>query len=222
MSRKNRNPAILKLTTSSTSGKIATSGAMRPRRRMAENYLVIWVDGSIDTDNQDCKNKLEQLHTVINEVKLCTKPKQCVEFLNGMGGGKAFVISSGALGKNLVHNIHGMTQVDAIYIFHGNRALHEQWSKVRGIFNSMKPICESLKKIVAECQYNYDAIPMSFVPKRMMTEEATASSEQNHDQLPPSYMYSVIFKDIILEIDDDDTTQFDQNGLVYSLFIDGK
>ncbi|CAF3692473.1 unnamed protein product [Rotaria socialis] len=36
-----------------------------------------------------------------------------------------------------------------------------------------------------------------------MTEGATGSNPKNLDQLPPTYMYSVIFKDIILEIDDD-------------------
>ncbi|CAF3328320.1 unnamed protein product [Rotaria socialis] len=43
---------------------------------------------------------------------------------------------------------------------------------------------------------------MSFMPKRNTSD--TASCEQNLDQLPPTYMYSVIFKDIILDIDDDD------------------
>ncbi|CAF5192624.1 unnamed protein product, partial [Rotaria magnacalcarata] len=38
----------------------------------------------------------------------------------------------------------------------------------------------------------------------MMTEGATGSDQKNLDQLPPSYMYSVIFKDIVLEINDDD------------------
>ncbi|CAM4848531.1 unnamed protein product, partial [Rotaria magnacalcarata] len=36
-----------------------------------------------------------------------------------------------------------------------------------------------------------------------MTAE-DGSQEQNLDQLQPSYMYSVLFKDIILEIDEDD------------------
>ncbi|CAF2249563.1 unnamed protein product [Rotaria magnacalcarata] len=43
---------------------------------------------------------------------------------------------------------------------------------------------------------------MSFVPKRCTSD--AASNEQNTNQLPPAYMYSVIFKDIVLEINDDD------------------
>ncbi|CAF2258990.1 unnamed protein product [Rotaria magnacalcarata] len=45
-------------------------------------------------------------------------------------------------------------------------------------------------------------MPMSFVPERTASE--VISNKQSLDQLPPSYMYSVIFKEIILEIDDDD------------------
>ncbi|CAF4581869.1 unnamed protein product, partial [Rotaria magnacalcarata] len=57
-----------------------------------------------------------------------------------------------------------------------------------------------LTKATQSC--DHAAIPMSFIPKRQISE--AASSEQNLNQLPPSYMYSVIFKDIILEIDHDD------------------
>ncbi|CAF3276772.1 unnamed protein product [Rotaria socialis] len=100
-----------------------------------------------------------------------------------------------------------MPKVDAIYIFCGNQACHESWSKdwpkIRGVFISIKPICESLKKVAGEC--DHDSIPMSFVPKQTMTKGATGSDEKSLDQLPPSYMHSVIFKDIILEIDDADS-----------------
>ncbi|CAM4879410.1 unnamed protein product [Rotaria socialis] len=197
MSRTNPNPTI---TTSTVS-----SNAIQPRRRTAQNYLVIWVDGNIDENSEDCRNTLAQLRAVVSEVKPCTTPEYCVEFLNEMDEGKAFIISSGALGQSLVNNIHGMSKVNAIYIFCGNKARHElwakEWQKIRGVFTSIKPICESLKKVPHECDHN--SIPMNFVPKRCTPD--AAFNEQKLNQLPPTYMYSVIFKDILLEIDDDDT-----------------
>ncbi|CAF4711954.1 unnamed protein product, partial [Rotaria socialis] len=85
-----------------------------------------------------------------------------------------------------------MPKVNAIYIFCGSKALHEAWAKdwpkIRGVFTSIKPICESLKKVAHEC--DHDSIPMSFVPKQTMTEGATGSDSKTLDQLPPSYMYS--------------------------------
>ncbi|CAF2091526.1 unnamed protein product [Rotaria magnacalcarata] len=61
-------------------------------------------------------------------------------------------------------------------------------------------MCESLKNVAREC--DHDTNPMSSVPKRCTPD--AASNEQNLNQLPPTYMYSVIFKDIVLEIDDYD------------------
>ncbi|CAF3328894.1 unnamed protein product [Rotaria socialis] len=197
MSRTNPNPTI---TTSTVS-----LNAIQPRRRTAQNYLVIWVDGNIDKNSEDCRNTLAQLRAVVSEVKLCTTPEYCVEFLNEMDEGKAFIISSGALGQSFVNNIHGMSKVNAIYIFCGNKARHElwakEWQKIRGVFTSIKPICESLKEVAHECDHN--SIPMNFVPKRCTPD--AAFNEQKLNQLPPAYMYSVVFKDILLEIDDDDT-----------------
>ncbi|CAF3361473.1 unnamed protein product [Rotaria socialis] len=201
-----------KPTAGATVSRTTTSDAIRPRRRMTQNYLVIWVDGNINENTEDCRNTLAQLRVVVSEVNVCRTPEGCTEFLNKMDEGKAFVISSGALGQSLVNDIHGMPKVDAIYIFCGNKARHEAWAKdwpkIRGVFTSVKPICESLKKVAHEC--DHDSIPMSFVPKRCASD--AASNEQNLNQLPPAYMYSVIFKDIVLEINDDDTKSM--NNLV--------
>ncbi|CAF1576994.1 unnamed protein product, partial [Rotaria magnacalcarata] len=53
---------------------------------------------------------------------------------------------------------------------------------------------------------------MSFISKREISE--AVSNKQNLDQLPPSYMYSITFKDIVLEIDDDDDDAKSINTLV--------
>ncbi|CAF4670334.1 unnamed protein product [Rotaria socialis] len=55
--------------------------------------------------------------------------------------------------------------------------------------------------IAREC--DHDALSMSFVSKRMMVT-ATQSDQQPLDQLEPSFMYSVLFKKIVLEIKEDD------------------
>ncbi|CAM4808793.1 unnamed protein product [Rotaria magnacalcarata] len=196
----------VKSTVVGAASKTATSNDMRPRRRMVQNYLIIWIDGNINLNNCDCQNTLEQLRTVVNEVKLCTTPSQCIEILNEIDDGKVFIISSGALCQHLVPDIHEMPTVDAIYIFGDNKANHEQlakeWTKIRGVFTSIEPICESLKKVARHC--DHDSIPMSFVPKQMIATNGV-SQQQNLDQLEPSYMYSMLFKDIMLGIHEDDT-----------------
>ncbi|CAF3699095.1 unnamed protein product [Rotaria sp. Silwood1] len=179
---------------------ITSSNTMQPKRCMIQNYLLIWIDENINEANKDCQNTLTQLRSVVNEVTICTEPAQCIKCLNDMNDEKAFVISSGALGQHLIPQIHDMPQLYAIYVFCGNESQHkvwiQEWSKIQGVFTSIKPICDSLKKVARDC--DHDAISMSFVPKRMMA--ATSSDQQNLDQLEPSYMYSVLFKEIVLEI----------------------
>ncbi|CAF1250286.1 unnamed protein product, partial [Rotaria magnacalcarata] len=206
MGRKNSESTASSARQHITTNTIVSLNSTQTRRRMIQNYLVIWVDGTIDENNEDCRNVLAQLRAAVSEVNVCRTPEQCVECLNDIDDEKAFVIVSGYVGQQLVPAIHSMHVVYAIYIFCGNKARHDQWanewSKIRGVFTSIKPICESLKKVGRD--YDHESIPMSFIPKQTMIEGATGLDQKYLDQLPPTYMYSVIFKDIILEINDDD------------------
>ncbi|CAF4691468.1 unnamed protein product, partial [Rotaria sp. Silwood2] len=129
----------------------ALPSIIEPTGNMTQNYLLIWVDSNIDQARQDYRNTLEELRNIVNQVNICTTSAQCIEILNDLDDAKAFVISSGALGQQLVPAIHGMAQLDSIYIFCGTKAWHEEWAKkwpkIQGVFTSITPICESLKKV---------------------------------------------------------------------------
>ncbi|CAF1502741.1 unnamed protein product [Adineta steineri] len=175
------------------------------RRRIRQNYLLIWVDVDIDENNDDFRNALTELRKVVPEVKTCRTSEQCIEYLNEMVEDKAFVISSAALSQHLVPEMITFTKLDAIYILGGNRAQVEEWAsewpKIEGVYNAIQPICQSLNKVIRGC--DHDLIPMSFVSREMI--EAATLDESNNNRLPPAYMYTLLFKEIVLEIDDDST-----------------
>ncbi|CAF2056713.1 unnamed protein product [Rotaria magnacalcarata] len=201
MINRNSQQSTSKSTSNATASTGSLPNATGQKQIRVQNYLVIWVDGSIALNNKDCQNTLTQLREVVRKVNFCTTPEECIQFLNQMDDERAFIISSGALGQQLVSDIHHMAQVDAIYIFCGNKTRHagwtKYWPKIEGVFISITPICESLKKVAREC--DHETIPMSFVSKRMV-----APGEQNINELPSSYMYTMLFKEIALEIDEDD------------------
>ncbi|CAF4003174.1 unnamed protein product, partial [Adineta steineri] len=149
------------------------------RQRIAQNYLLVWVDASIDETKKNCQNTLTQLRAVINDVTICTQSDQCIQFLDKFKDEKAFVITSGSLGEHLVPEIHDMPKLDAIYIFYNNTSSDQlwtrDWNKIKGVHNNIKDICEALKTSVK--QVNQDSIPISFV-----TTNETVSSE-NLNQL---------------------------------------
>ncbi|CAF3377101.1 unnamed protein product [Rotaria sp. Silwood2] len=172
--------------------------------RIVQNFLLVWLDAKIDEHKEDFKYSLTQLRNIVNTVEVFIDADQCIDYLKSIKDEKIFLIVSGKLGKKTVSLVHNMTQLDTIFVFCRNKERHKQWakdwSKVRHISTSIESICKRLKKVAREC--DHDKIPMSFLPKQIMIE--AASSQQNINQLEPSYMYSVLFKEIILEMDADD------------------
>jgi tetratricopeptide (TPR) repeat protein len=139
------------------------------------------------------------LRQVVNTVNTFIDVDECINFINGINQERAFVISSGALGKTTVPMVHDKPQVNTIYIFCGNKGYHEKWAKgwpkVAGVYTDITPICEALKQATQDCDHN--SISISFAKK---TEGATGPS---HDTLDSSFMYTQILKEILLTIDFD-------------------
>jgi tetratricopeptide (TPR) repeat protein len=87
--------------------------------------------------------------------------------------------------------------VDSIFIFCDNNKHREQWtkdwSKIKGVFTEITPICEALKQAAQQCEQN--AISISIMGT------GGDVSKKNLDQLDPSFMYTQIMKEILLTIE---------------------
>jgi tetratricopeptide (TPR) repeat protein len=164
--------------------------------KMVQNVLLIWLDSNIDDNNDDCCNTISQLRRIVNTINTFTNGEECIEFINSMNEEKVCMIISGSLGEHIVPRVHNMSQVDSIFIFCGNKKGHEQWvkdwSKIKGVFTDIAPICEGLKQAANECEQN--AIPISF----MATSGDTSAKSLN--QLDCTFMYTQIIKEILLNI----------------------
>ena len=129
--------AVSKSGMGAISGTVASLGTSQSRIRRLQSYLLIWIDGNFDDTKKDCQNTLKQLRSVVKEVHVLATPMQCITFLNEMDNQRAFIISSGALGLELVPEIHDIPLVDTIYIFCGNKHRYTEWakdwSKIQGV-----------------------------------------------------------------------------------------
>ncbi|CAF1191750.1 unnamed protein product [Adineta steineri] len=201
---------------STVSKPTTSSNIYLPRQRMAQNYLLVWVDANIDETNDDCQNTLSQLKSIVNKVNLCTQPDQCIQLLNQVDDERAFVITSGSLGEQMVPEIHDMSQLDAIYIFCNNKTRHQEWAqnwtKIKGIHTNINDICQALQLDVKQC--NHDLIAVSFVPVNKM------SSTADLNQLEPTFMYTQIFKEILIGMDHGDKAINDLAVYCRQLYID--
>jgi hypothetical protein len=169
-----------------------------PNVQMVQNFLVIWLDESIDeTNSEDCRTSVAKLREVVNTVNTFTNVDECVDFITDIKEEKAFMICSAAFGQTTVPIVHDMSQVSAIYIFCGNEARHEQWVqewfKVKGVFTDITSIREALKQDTQDCDQN--SISISFV------DTSDGASNKKLDELDQSFMYTQILKEILLTID---------------------
>ena len=189
------------MTTMATVTSTATlSNAIHSQQRTAENCVIIWVDDSIDPSTQYCQNILTQLHSIANNVNIFTQRDECIGFLSNADSMNVYLILGNTLASQIVLHIHDIPQLHDIYILCENKSQHEQWAKkwtkIKGVHTEIKPICEALQMTVKQCIQ--DSITMSFLTKN----EVASSADLN--RLDPSFMYTQIFKQIILEMEYDE------------------
>ena len=169
-------------------------------QRAVSNFLLVWLDTNTASSNKDSEKTLEQLRSVVNDISLFTDTDECVAFLRDAQTEKAFIITSGSLGQALVPSVHSMTHVNDIFIFCGEPHRHEQWvkawPKIKGVHTKIAPICQALQLVVKQC--HQDSTAMSFVPQR-----TDGVSNTNLDELDPSFMYTELFKNALLEMQHD-------------------
>ena len=113
-------------TSSSTTNRAAA--LPRPVRRVLQNFLLVWLDANFNESNADFKTSLKYLRQVVASLETFTDPEECVKFLDQIQKEKAFMIVSGALGRQVVPEIENKAQLEAIYVFCGNKAAYEQWA----------------------------------------------------------------------------------------------
>ena len=182
--------------TKSTMASMSTKPQRLANARMVQNFHLVWLDGSIDENNDDCRNSITKLRQVVNTVNTFIDADECIDFITDIKE-TAFMVISGELSQRIIPIVQDIPQVSCIYIFCENNLHYETWAKkwikVKGVFTDIISICEALKQVVQVCDHN--SISISFV------KTSEGSSNQNLDQLDPSFMYTQILKEILFTID---------------------
>ncbi|CAF1165488.1 unnamed protein product, partial [Adineta ricciae] len=164
------------------------------RRRILQNYLAVWLDANADLSNNDIQSNIEQLRNVINSVTLFNTIEDSLKFLKEIESEKIFVITSAAFAQTLVPQIHSMKAVNTIYICDEYQPWYGQWAsewpKVKGLHPTIQPLIEIIHPAAKRC--DQDTTPISYARMNETNEQVDLN------RLQPSYMYTQIFKNAIL------------------------
>ncbi|CAF1157283.1 unnamed protein product [Adineta steineri] len=180
---------------------ISPSDAIQPRRRMVRNYLLLCLDECMDEVSQEYQHILAQLKTNTDNTKVFKQRDECVDFLTDAEENiKSFLIVENAMVQQIMPLINDIPQLHSVYIFSNIKSQHEEWTtkwqKVRNIHTNIDDLCQALK--IGVRQFNQDSIAMSFI-----TVDEMASTD-NLNQLEPTFMYTQLFKEILLDMKHDE------------------
>ena len=168
-------------------------------QRNLQNNRLLWVDIRINEDDSNTQHVLEYWRAIVHHVDLFTKTNDCVQFLDRLKNEQVLVVTSGSLGEHFVKQIHDLPQVVAICIFSRNPDRHQswanQWSKIKGVYNRITPICNVLRTAVK--QSNEDLTPISFITQSESCEE---ESMVDWNRFESSFIYIALFKRILIDM----------------------
>ncbi|CAF1549960.1 unnamed protein product [Adineta steineri] len=181
------------------SSKVASSSNIRqPRQRMAQNYLLLWLDNIIDQTNENYQNTLEQIETITGDVNVFKQRDACIDFLTDAEEDiKFFLIIKDTMSEQIMPLINNIPQLHGVYIFNDIKTIHgvwtKKWKKMKSVNTNINDLCQALQTGIK--QFNQDSIPVSFLTVNEM------SSTDNLNQLEPTFMYTQIFKELLLDME---------------------
>ncbi|CAF1311828.1 unnamed protein product [Adineta steineri] len=184
----------------SSNATIIPSNAIQQRRRVVRNYSLLCLDECMDEANQEYQNILAQLKTNTDNIKVFKQRDECVDFLTDAEEDiMSFLVLENTMARHILPLMNDIPQLHSVYIFSNIKSQHEEWTtkwqKVSGVHTNTEDLCQALKIDIKKC--NQDSIAMSFLTVNEMT------STDNSNQLEPTFMYTQIFKEIILDMEHD-------------------
>ncbi|CAF1362679.1 unnamed protein product [Adineta steineri] len=177
--------------------------AIQPRRRMVQNYTLLWLNECTGEANEDYQNISTQLKTITDNVNVFKQRDLCIDYLTDAHEDiKSFLVVKETMAQQIMPLINDIPQLHSIYIFNDTNILNEEsirkWQKVKSVHTNIDDLCQGLQLSIK--QYHKDSIAMSFITAKEM------ASTDNLNQLEPSFMYTQIFKDILLDMEYDAQT----------------
>src|SRR6202044_3794632 len=136
-----------------------------PRRRMIQNFQLVWLDETIDeVNNDDCRNSITKLRQVVNTVNTFTDVDECIDFITDIKDETTFMIISETFSPIIVPVVEAISQVSSVYIVCENKAQHEKWahqsSKLKGVYTDITSIYEALEQTAHN--YDHNSVSISF------------------------------------------------------------
>ncbi|CAF3487270.1 unnamed protein product [Adineta steineri] len=174
-----------------------SSDAIQSRRRMVRNYSLLCLDECLDEAKEEYQSILTQLRANTDNVNIFKQRDECIDFLtDGQEYIKCFLVVKDIVSQEIMPLINNIPQMHGIYIFSDTKILSqtliEKWQKIKSVHANINDLCQELQLGIK--RHSQDSIAVSFVPVNEI------GSTDNLNQLEPTFMYTQLFKEILLDM----------------------
>ncbi|CAF1460008.1 unnamed protein product, partial [Rotaria sordida] len=160
-----------------------------------QNLLLIWLDENIDESSNEYLNSIKQLRRTINTIQIFRDAHEFMRYVSNPQNKNWLLVISGALCESVVPRVHDMIHLHSIYIFCRQQEKYEEWAngwpKVKGIFTEITAVCDMVRRSAQQCDQ----------------DDIRITGVSSLNQIEPSFMYTQLLKEIILEIDFDERNE---------------
>ena len=146
---------------------------------------------------------MTEIHETMDSIQFFIDPDDCIDFITGISEEKVSLIIHVSLAPLVVPLIHEVPQLYTIYMFSATDIeTEEEWAKkytkTKGFFTQVTSIHEQLLGDIHQIDHN--AISLSFISLEY------SSNDIQSNRLNPLFMYSQLLKEILLDLEYDETS----------------
>ena len=170
------------------------------QRRVTQNFRLVWFGADLNEGiNDDVRQSLVQVKRLVNTIDTFNDPQSCADFLHHIHDEQVLLIVARPSEEELIHRVHDISSLNGIFMFSPLASLRtdrlKSWTKVKGDFGDVPSLHLALQQAMRQCEQ--DSIQISIV-----TADDTSTKDLEH--IEPSFMYTQLLKEILLEIDDEE------------------
>ncbi|CAF0774007.1 unnamed protein product [Adineta ricciae] len=166
--------------------------------RNIHHVKLIWLDANIDKLTRKYRCSLNQFYGTVGQIKTFTRHTDCIDFVRSDIDQTLFLIVSNDFAHLVIPTIHEVSKLNSIYILCTDTSEDIKWIKgyykVKGTFADIDSIYDLLKFTIQST-------------RRGSIDSSESSFDLNH--LDASFMYTRMFKEILLTVPFSDESRKD-------------
>ncbi|CAF3020008.1 unnamed protein product [Rotaria sp. Silwood2] len=168
-----------------------------------EKWMVLFLLPNNDDCEEIYKISLDILQDTVDSIETFTEFNRCADFIKTLNNTTIYLIVSKEINEEESIILENCSSIMSIYLLNRNNLHEQQWikscKKFKEIYINIKAICDNIKQHIHLFRQNVISINVT-----------SQESATNLDELDPSFMYSQLLKEILLEMphDDNEKTNF--------------